>query len=338
MMKSLLLIPRLVVGFVPVTLLMTGVSCSSDSADDKNTSAGAGAGAGGTQSSSAGAATGGGTAGTTSGGSPVRGSVVVSLNAPGDEGEGYSTLIGRFFAGPTPDAFPLDLDTEQAGCQLKVPALPFCDEPCTPDVCTADDVCTPYPDPVAVGTLSVTGLGTALSLAPATSMVVYQSPSLAFPPCAEGARVSASTETFTLEADCIAPLELTGPEPLPVKSGEVVHVTWVPASANATSRIRIGLDVSHHGGKKGQIDCDVPDTGSFDIPEPLVTKLIGLGLAGYPTLNVNRVSTGVDAKNADISLLLSSSITRAVDTGVKSCQDDLECDEGQTCSMVGICK
>jgi hypothetical protein len=123
-----------------------------------------------------------------------------------------------------------------------------------------------------------------------------------------------------------------------VKSGEVVHVTWEAAATGSASRIRIGLDVSHHGGKKGQIDCEVPDTGSFDIPETLVTKLISLGLAGYPTINVNRVSVGVDAKNENVSLLLSSSITRAVDTGVRSCLDDSECEGNEKCSMVGICE
>ena len=174
-----------------------------------------------------------------------------------------------------------------------------------------------------------------LSLSPATSMIVYQSPSLAYPPCEAGSKVTASSDGFALEAECIAPLELTGPEPLPVKTGEVVHVTWKAASG-AKSLIRIGLDISHHGGKKGQIDCEVPDTGSFDIPATLVTKLIGLGLAGYPTINVNRVSLGTDTKNAEASLLLSSAITRAVDTGVKSCLDDVECDDGQTCSMAGI--
>jgi hypothetical protein len=336
-MKSFLPLLRLVLGLTPFGLIAFESGCSSDASDNANTSAGTPTG--GAQNAGAGAGNGGSTsAGTPSVPAEVRGSVVVSLNAPVGDGAGYSTVIGRFFAGQTPDPFPLELDSAEAGCELKVPVLPFCDDPCTPDVCTADDVCTPYPAPVEVGTLAVSGLGDPLSLSPATSMVVYQSPSLPYPPCEEGTKVTVASSSLALEAECITPLELTGADPLPVMTGEVVRVSWVPAATGAASRIRIGLDVSHHGGKKGQIDCDVPDTGSFDIPEPLVTKLIGLGLAGYPTINVNRVSLGVDAKNAEVSLLLSSSVTRPVDTGVKSCQDDLECDDGQTCSMVGICK
>jgi len=335
-MKSLLPLPQLVWAITTFGLVAFQTGCSSDTPD---TNSSAGTSSGGTQAASAGTGTGGSsTAGTSTATGDILGSVVVTLNAPLDDGEGYSALIGRFFAGPTPDPFPLKLDTKEADCELKVPLLPFCNEACSPDVCTANDVCTPYPTPVAVGNIAVSGLGAALKLEPASSMIVYQSPSLAYPPCEEGAKVSATSDHFSLEADCITPLELTGADPLPVKTGEVVHVTWIAAATGTGSRIRIGLDVSHHGGKKGQIDCDVPDTGSFDIPATLVTKLIGLGLAGYPTINVNRVSLGTDTKNAEVSLLLSSAITRAVDTGVKSCLDDVECDDGQTCSMAGICE
>ncbi|HEX2876921.1 MAG TPA: hypothetical protein VHP33_36965 [Polyangiaceae bacterium] len=336
-MKSLLPLPHLVFGLAAFSLTGLGMGCSSDSPDATNGSAGTSSG--GSQSATAGSTSAGsGTAGSASGATDLRGSVVVTLNDAVGDGADYSSLIGRFFSGPTPDPFPLKHDTTDGDCELKVPLLPFCNEPCSPDVCTGDDQCTPYPAPVAVGDIAVNGLGDALSLAPATTMIVYQSPSLAYPPCEAGAKVTASADGFALEAECIAPLEVTGPEPLPVKTGEVVHVTWKPAASGAKSRIRIGLDISHHGGKKGQIDCEVPDTGSFDIPAPLVTKLIGLGLAGFPTINVNRVSLGVDAKNAEVSLLLSSSVTRPVDTGVKSCLDDAECDDGQTCSQAGICE
>ena len=87
-------------------------------------------------------------------------------------------------------------------------------------------------------------------------MVVYQSPSLAYPPCEAGASVTAAATGVSLRADCIAPLELSGPDPIPVKTGEPVHLTWVPAAQGAASRVRIKLDVSHHGGSKGEIDCD----------------------------------------------------------------------------------
>ena len=267
----------------------------------------------------------------------LRGSVVVSLVAPTDENEGHSTVLGRFFDGPTPSPIPLELDTEQGDCRLLVPSHPFCSTPCAPDVCTDDDVCTQYPSPLGVGSLAIAGLGTPLNIEPSTSMYVYQSPSLPYPPCNEGDAVSASAAGFTLSAECIAPLELSGADPIPVSAGSPVHVAWKPASTNASSRIRIGLDLAHHGGKKGEIDCDVADTGSFDIPEPLVTKLIGLGLAGYPTISVTRVSLGSDSSSPELSLLVSQSEQRAIDTGVTSCQEDAQCTAPEVCQMDKTC-
>jgi hypothetical protein len=268
----------------------------------------------------------------------LHGDVVVAFTAPADDLAGYATILGRFFDGPTPATIPLELDTEIGDCQLLVPVIPFCDSPCAPDACTADDVCTSYPMPLGVGPLTVEGLGdAALMLAPATSMMVYQAPSLPFPPCAEGGLVHASATELELEAECIAPLELTGPDPIPVTSGEAVEVAWIAAESSSSSRIRIGLDIAHHGGKKGEIRCDVDDSGAFSIPEPLVTKLVSLGLAGYPTINVSRVARGGDARYANVALVLSASVTRGVDTGVRSCQDDQQCESGEACLDTRIC-
>ena len=310
---------------------LLSLSGCQQSSDDGPSAAGS-SGNGGA-SGNAGAAASSGAAGAPT----LRGSVVVSLVAPTAENEGHATVLGRFFDGPTPSAIPLELDTEQGDCKLLVPSHPFCNTPCTPDVCTDDDVCTKYPAPLGVGSLTVAGLGATLSIEPSTSMLVYQSPSLPYPPCSEGEPVSASASGFMLAAECIAPLELAGADPIPVSAGQPVHVAWEPASAQADSRIRIGLDVAHHGGKKGEIDCDVPDTGSFDIPEPLVTKLVGLGLAGYPTLSVTRISVGTDSARPELMLLVSQSALRAVDTGVSSCQEDAECTAPAVCQADRTC-
>lgn len=263
------------------------------------------------------------------------GGVNVDLAPASDSGAGYTTVIARFFDGPTPEASPLKLDSELGDCKLWVPDFPFCSEPCAPDACTADEECTPYPSPLGVGTLTIEGLGPVLTLQPSSTMQVYQAPSLANPACPAGAPVTASASDLQLEATCIPQLELSGPDPITVMSGQAVKVSWVAAAAEA--RIRIGLDVAHHGGKKGEIDCDVPDTGSFEIPEPLVTKLVGLGVAGYPTINVTRVSRAVDASRKEVQLLLSSNVVRAVDTGVKSCQESSQCPQGQACLDTKIC-
>lgn len=317
--------------------LLGGSACSSDNKDDNpGNTAGANSMAGSSGAAGNGAAGSSGAAGSGSIDPSVHGSVVLQLIPPSDSGDGRVSLLGRFFDAATPEPFPLELSEELGDCKLLVPALPFCAEPCAPDVCTAKDTCTPYPKPLGVGTLAVTGLGDPLELTPKSSMQIYQPSSLAYPPCAPGEAIVVTAPGLELEASCITPLELTGPEPIPVMSGQSVKVAWVAEAGEAT-RVRIGLDVSHHGGKKGQIDCDVADTGAFEIPEPLVTKLISLGLAGFPTINVNRVSVGTSPATPNITLLVSSDITRAVDTGVKSCLDDSACEAPEICQPAGVC-
>ena len=269
-------------------------------------------------------------------GSAPHGSVVVTLQQPAD-GDGYTTAIGRFFDGAQPQILSLKKRSEQGECTLYVPRAPFCSDPCAPAVCTADAVCTAYPAPRGVGTLTLKGIGAPLELQPSSSMIVYQSPSLTYPPCEPGAPVTASATDVSLSADCIAPLELTGPDPIPVVKDVPLRLSWLPAAKGARSRVHVKLDVSHHGGSKGEIDCDAPDTGELEIAASLVTELLGLGLAGFPTINVNRVVVGKDAANPNVTLVLSSDLTRAVDTGVVSCLDDQECPDDQTCQLGGYC-
>jgi hypothetical protein len=321
---------RLRVGLVSVSLLVTA-ACSSSNAPEPSTSGGA-SGGGGTANGGKSNADGG-----KSSSLPLHGGITIELHAPEDtETDGYSTAVARFFDAATPPVLQLELAQEQAECQLLKPSAPFCSEPCAPAICTADDTCTPYPNPVSVGVLTLSGLGDELALEPASAMQVYQAPSLPNPPCPAGSRVTAMANGLSLAAECIEQLELTGPDPILVASGRAVEVRWTPAKGTKASRIRIRLDIAHHGGKKGEITCEVPDNGSFDIPESLVTELIALGLAGYPDISVTRVSVGVDTNHPDAELLLSSNVLRAVDTGVKSCQDDSQC-PGQTCLDTRVC-
>jgi hypothetical protein len=160
----------------------------------------------------------------------------------------------------------------------------------------------------------------------------YQSPTLPAEACAEGAPVSLHASGFSMESPCIARLELTTEAPIPVSAGKTLDLAWAPPSTAGDSRIKIHLDIAHHGGKKGEINCDVADTGSFSVPEKLVTQLVGLGLAGYPDIAVERYSTSADASNPMIQLRVGSLVRREVDTGVLSCDEDTQCESGQTCN------
>jgi hypothetical protein len=316
-------------------------------------SSGSGAGSGGSSASgatggSSGAGTGGsesggssGTAGSSAGASgapPAQlfGTVTVNVEPTTEEDDGYTTILGRFFDGPTPPQVPLELDSAEGDCELLVPSRPFCESCTPPAVCTADAVCTGYPSQLTVGPLTIEGLGPeTLTVEPVAN--AYQPSALTNPPCEPGTPIVASASDFELSATCIPELEVTSAEPVSVMSGESVPVTWVAPESDVGSRVVIVLDVAHHGGKTGEVRCDVPDTGSFEIPASLVTSLVSLGLAGYPAIDVTRVSTGADPTGREVSLIVSSHALLEADTGVTSCQEDGDCPDGQTCQGTLIC-
>ncbi|MFZ5895625.1 MAG: hypothetical protein ACOY0T_31500 [Myxococcota bacterium] len=313
------------------TFALALAACSSSGDNDSN-GTGGGGGAG---NAAGGNASGGKTTGTLSG------NVKVEL-FPADQ---YATVSAQIFDGPIPNGEPLDVADELNGCQLLIPRSITCSPECgTTSVCTGNNQCTPKPMPKNVGVIHVQGLSSmAIDMDPLPPNFSYSGPTLqeTYPPCTEGDDIKVQSDLFSITGKCITSLTLGGPTPIPVMSGSPVHLTWTaPGKANI-SRIQIELEISHHGGYKGEIDCDVPDTGSFDIPERLVTALIARGRAGYPTVKVTRLASASAPNESNVKLIMPSLVERAVDTGVISCggQDSPPCPSGMTCSdFERICK
>jgi len=264
----------------------------------------------------------------------LSGNVVVELVSD----QNYATVTAQIFDGPkplaNPSVGPLSISQTIGGCQLLVPTVASCSPACVaPEVCGDNGHCAAIPTSQNVGVLHIEGLaGMELALDPVAPAFAYAGPTLPDPPCAEGADVKVQSDRFALTGKCIAALKLSGPDPIPVKSGQVVHFTWAAPGKTGISRIQIALEISHHGGYKGEIDCDVPDTGMFDIPAPLVTDLVKLGVAGYPTVFVSRISEAPAPTQTGVKLTLLSSTVRNVDTGVVSCgMGTSTCPTGTTC-------
>jgi hypothetical protein len=258
--------------------------------------------------------------------------------------DAYGALSTKLYG----TAFPTDPFTQQEdmdGCQLTVPANVTCNPACDTGICTANNQCTPKPAALDSGTLHVTGLktssgGTSFDVTPGAANF-YMSETLPFPPCNEGDAITVTGTGFSLAGTCIEPLTVTSTTPIPLVDSQKKAiggvVTWTPPTQQGISRIRMVVEISHHGGgEKGQINCDVPDTGSFTIPQQLVADLIALGTAGYPTIEVTRVSTATSTAEPGVQLLVSSDLLLDVDTGVISCgggntDTPVVCPTGQTC-------
>jgi hypothetical protein len=141
-----------------------------------------------------------------------------------------------------------------------------------------------------------------------------------------------------LQSVGIAPLELTA-RAQPV-SGQPLALAWKPPAQANVSRIEIEMDLSHHGGSKGKIECDVPDTGSLAIPAAQITALQGLGISGFPTVIVTRVATGsTTTRLGRATLRVVASVERAVEVeGLHSCTANEDCPAGMTCQVDLKCK
>jgi hypothetical protein len=342
------------------------VACSSsdDGTDDPTAGTGATSGApgAGTNSGSAGASTAG-----TSGGGSGNGTAGTGAS-PGDEGEllgsfkvevtadesgptmGTTSVLGKVTSGATPSAVVWEEAGAEGACRLEKPRVPFCTPSCGADVCVEDDVCRPYPTAQSVGAVTLTGVrlldGTS-DLALKEVAKAYQPPAgtmFAYPPFQEGDAVKVSAAGgdlpgFDLQTTGVAPMWLSN-ENLTLEEGEPLELTWEAAADPRASSIHLKLDISHHGGSKGMIECDQDDTGTLSIPAALVTELLGLGVAGFPTVIVTRsASARTSVGSGDVALTIASTIERGVTVpGVESCTDDAQCPTGETCQADLTCQ
>ncbi|MGK3995490.1 hypothetical protein [Sorangium sp. So ce1024] len=269
----------------------------------------------------------------------------------GAEAAGTSSLLGKIYDGPTPSQIVWEEKTVEGGCRLLTPRVPFCNEPCGGSaVCVEDDTCQPYPTAHSAGPVTATGLNIESGEASFVMNPVannYQPPAgakLLYPPADEGqtVRFEASGDyfsAFAVEAKGVRPLELQGGAVL-LDPNQAVTLEWTPPGQAGISTIEVTLDISHHGGTKGKIECAVEDTGSLELPASLVTQLLDLGVAGFPSILVTRKAVGsTTIAQGRVDLVISSQVERPVEiAGLTSCHDDSECPDGQTCQRDLTCQ
>lgn len=323
------------------TLLLTA-ACTA-SADD-----------GGDEATSTGTATEPVTSGFETDDTPGDGAILVGnfqvelVPAKGDSAA-LTTVLGKVYDGPTPAAIVWEPGTVAGDCQLQTPRVPFCATPCGGSaVCVEDDTCQPYPTAHGVGTVTVRGIELATGETEFTMDPIannYQpagAVKLAFPPFAPGDAVSIEAAgdyfpAFTIATTGIAPFALTSGE-ITLAAGTPIDLTW--AAGDDATGIRVKLDISHHGGTRGMITCEAPDSGALSIDGALVGELLDLGVAGYPTIIVTREIRGATTITAGrVELVLASKIEQAVQIpGLTSCTADADCADGQTCQPDLTCK
>ena len=260
-----------------------------------------------------------------------------------------TSFLGLVNDGEKPSPNSWVEEQSAGGCKLYTPVSPFCDPSCgSSAACVSDNMCVPYPKSQSVGTITLKGVGDApVEMSPVGSSNNYQpkaGTSLPYPPCAESAELSLSVEGgmfegFELKTKCIAPLEFQGP--IKLLKATPLKLSWQAPSDPTLARIQVRLNISHHGGSRGEIRCDVEDNGTLELPATMVDRLLELGVAGFPTIILTRVSAGgaVSGGPENVEFLVQQYVERAVEIeGLVSCNDTQLCPEGQTCQSDLTCK
>ena len=248
---------------------------------------------------------------------------------------GTTNVSGELFDGPTPSNIIWEIDTVVGNCRLLKKRIPFCNTPCPSKyICVEDDSCVPFPSNMTVDTVTVKGLKTSNGK---LSFIMYPvgnnyapDDGILYPPCAEGdsvtfmAQGNSVASACTLTARGISPLKMLN-DSIVVSDSQPVTLKWIPPGIPRISTIFILIDISYHGGTSGKIECECPDSGSVTIPAVLLDKLKTLGLSGFPSVEISRLSTGANA-TGNTKLVIESIATMALRIpGVISCTDSTEC-------------
>ena len=256
-----------------------------------------------------------------------------------------SNVFGVVKDGPEPAPIAWHVLDESGDCTLFEPEAPFCETPCGGrSVCTADDECTAYPNARPVGTVELSGLGSQqLRMIPVSGNYMPDKGLLPYPPCDEGddVRLAASGDRyapFKLRTHCIAPLEFDGS--IKLERERDLTLRWSAPNDTELARIEVKLDISHHGGAKGKLECNTSDDGELTIPGGLVDRLVDLGVAGFPTIALTRrARSSRDAEPQGVSLSVLETVERPVEVpGVVSCTANGQCAAGQKCATNLTCQ
>ncbi|MFT3697617.1 MAG: hypothetical protein QM831_31020 [Kofleriaceae bacterium] len=276
------------------------------------------------------------------------GTVSVQLVAPHTESDGtmdagYTSVLGKIYDGTVPDTVIWDTSMTDGGCVLSIPRVPFCSPSCSStQACVDTNTCADYPTAQDVGTVHLDGVktssGSSFDLTSVSNTYQAAGLTLTYPGFAEGDTIKVSgsgssfTPAFSTSAKGVAQLSIGNSSSLALAASTALNLSWT-APAVTGSSVHVKLDISHHGGSKGKIECDTDDTGSLTLSSGMVDKLLSLGAAGYPTIIVTRSSTGhAGVADGHVDLVVSSEIEEPITVpGVVSCTQDSDCTSPATC-------
>jgi hypothetical protein len=252
----------------------------------------------------------------------------------------YTALEGAINDGPSVPDIVFQEIMKDGECKLFKAISPFCAGGCGSNgKCIAEDSCQPYPSMVSAGKVTVNGLKKSnekisFTMDP-SSKFFYQMVNvpLDYPPFAEGDSItfvaagSSSIAPFTVSVRGIGPLVVLNKEVL-LEDGKPITFLWEKPKVAGISTISIRINISYHGGTKGEIQCEGADDGELTVPAALLDKLKTYGIAGWPVADITRKSV-VTSESAKVKIITETTFTQGLTIpGVVSCNENEECPSG----------
>ena len=259
--------------------------------------------------------------------------------------EQFTSVQGTVADGVTPFLVP-NIVAEEGQCRLLSPPSLFCDPSCgAGTTCDADGLCIDTPSSLSVGVVTLEGLLAPVEMEANPPVFFYTNTApLDHPGWTEGQRIDllaagdVGVGAFAMAAWGITEL-ITPQEPVGLDANQPVNLTWTAAGEPNLATININLNIAQHGGTPGWIECEVADSGSFEIPLILSDQLLNSGFSGWPSVALTRRS--VDSFTSDvgcIELSVQSRAVRRIDIpGLISCSGDEDCPDGQHCQVDLTC-
>lgn len=258
---------------------------------------------------------------------------------------------GKVKDGPDAANLVWDTDSTVEDCNLQLPRVPSCLTACTgSDVCVEDETCKTPPSSVSVGDVLVEGVshGGSTEAVKLRSIVKnYQTPADVTwdsPPFAPGDPIKltasgADVAAFEIAAAGVSPIVITS-EPPDLSSGTPIELRWEPESDAVETRVDVRIDISHHGGTRGLIECSTADDGELTIDGALVQGLMNQGISGFPNIRITRSNVGAAQTALGVVELKVNSIIQQDITidGLASCNTDEECSGDTKCDFDRVCR
>lgn len=231
------------------------------------------------------------------------------------DGEARTIIGGAIWDGPEPESYALDADT--GVCRFSLGENYFCDPPCDAGLCTApapNQVCTPYPTMLSAGALTVSGGGEMVSIRPTIDGYAVESDGRLWEAGEEVTFSAAGGDVPAFSAALRMIEPIVGKDLALLDLKQPLVIEWAPPTTSGDpTRVTIKLqsDRGQHGRAYASVlECDVPDTGRFEIPAALQAKFAGddvWGCGKCPQSTLTRyVRTRVESGGHPIDVIVST--------------------------------